>query len=527
MEVAEMKREKKMNGRLALTLICVLTLLATLLAGCGSSSGGGKTPGTEGGASTAPTPENSVEPSKLSPLKLSIMTQIYGTDLPKKSEAVYKELEKRTNTDLDLTFVNSSAYDDKFNVTLASGNLPNVIRVLNPKQSNFVAATESDAIWDLEPYIKDYPNLAAINPKVMEASKINGKLYGLPFLLEVSPRAIAIRKSWLEKVGLDAPETIEDFYNVLKAFKEQDPDNNGKADTYGMAEMGNPDLEGLLTMSPYFGAPVSWGVQDGKLIPEFMTTEFFETLQFFKKLFDEKLISPDFAILNKQQKQDKLINGEAGVYVGPSGDIKAINQKTNELLGAAPETEQYVVVNALAGSHGKKSMGTGGFWGIYAFTKSIKTAEDLKRVLAFYDYTYSKEGADLLQWGIEGTHHRLEEGKAIKGEAFGLEKLNGGYRYIGSNILYHGTQPKLTPFEAKLTEAVQENESIAVFNPVQPYISKTYSTKGSDLDKIIEDAYVKFIMGQIDESGWEKAIESWQKNGGTQVIEEYTEVYNK
>lgn len=523
-----MKRNNS-YGRLVVTLVCVLAMLTTLLSACGGGKGGGSSPTAEGGATAAPAASNSAEPAKQPPLKLSIMTQTYATDLPKKSDVVYKELESKTNTNLDLTFVQSSAYDDKFNVTLASGtdSLPNVLRVLNPKQTNFIAATQSDAMWDIEPYLKDYPNLAAINPQIMDAIRINGKIYGLPSLLDISPRAIAIRKSWLEKVGLDAPETIDDFYNVLKAFKDEDPDGNGVADTYGLAEMGNPDLEGLTTMSPYFGAPNNWGEKDGGLIPDFMTDEFLDTLKFYKKLYDEKLMSSDFAILNKQQKQDKVINGEAGVYVGPSGDIKALNIKTNELLGADPDTEQYVIVNALTGPQGKRSMGTGGFWGMYAFTKSIKTEEALKRVLAFYDYTFSKEGSDLLQWGVEGTHHRLEDGKAVKGEAYGLENLNGGYKYIGTNILHYGTPPKLNPFEFKLTEAVNANAEIAVFDPVKPLISETYSTKGSDLDKIIEDAYVKFIMGKIDEAGWQKAIESWENSGGTLVMQEYTEQYNK
>jgi len=60
----------------------------------------------------------------------------------------------------------------------------------------------------------------------------------------------------------------------------------------------------------------------------------------------------------------------------------------------------------------------------------------------------------------------------------------------------------------------------AVFNPAASYNTDTYVTKGAQLDQIISDARVQFIAGQIDEAGWEAAIELWKNQGGTQLMEE-------
>ncbi|MDU0106158.1 extracellular solute-binding protein, partial [Acinetobacter baumannii] len=110
-----------------------------------------------------------------------------------------------------------------------------------------------------------------------------------------------IRTDWLKNVGLDMPETLDDFYEVLKAFKEKDPDGNGKDDTYGMVV---PKCMGLVNGSPWdvlqiwFGAPYRYGVEIGKLIPDFTTKEYMNALTFFKKLYDEGLINKDFAVMD-------------------------------------------------------------------------------------------------------------------------------------------------------------------------------------------------------------------------------------
>ncbi|MNG26938.1 Lipoprotein LipO precursor [compost metagenome] len=74
---------------------------------------------------------------------------------------------------------------------------------------------------------------------------------------------------------------------------------------------------------------------------------------------------------------------------------------------------------------------------------------------------------------------------------------------------------------------VAANEKIAVFDVAGALISATKNEKGPELDKIKADAIVKFIMGQIDEAGYKKAMEDWKKAGGDKVIAELTAEYKK
>ena len=72
---------------------------------------------------------------------------------------------------------------------------------------------------------------------------------------------------------------------------------------------------------------------------------------------------------------------------------------------------------------------------------------------------------------------------------------------------------------------MKADEEFAVFNPAGPFISKTYSEKGAQLDNIIADARVQYIAGQIDEKGWADAVELWSNSGGNDVEAEINELY--
>jgi hypothetical protein len=85
----------------------------------------------------------------------------------------------------------------------------------------------------------------------------------------------------------------------------------------------------------------------------------------------------------------------------------------------------------------------------------------------------------------------------------------------------------LAPMREKDLKEEADNMKYAVTDVSVPLISNTQSTKGTDLTKTINDARIKYIMGSINDDGWNQAIAQWKKSGGDQVIQEYTDAYNK
>lgn len=84
---------------------------------------------------------------------------------------------------------------------------------------------------------KNAPNIMNMFEKYPIIRKVltapDGEIYNLAEVFiegnEVAPKSLIIRKDWLDKLNLEIPETIDDWYTVMKAFKEQDPNGNGIA----------------------------------------------------------------------------------------------------------------------------------------------------------------------------------------------------------------------------------------------------------------------------------------------------------
>lgn len=505
-------------------------MVTTVVAGCSGNESAGSNSKSEGSSNTG-------EEKSESPLDLTLMLPIFKTNYPKDGSPVAAELEKQTNTKIHFEWVPNASYADKFNITLASGKLPTIIYVGDVKASSFVNAAKSGAFWEVGPYLKDYPNLSQANPVILKNSAIDGKNYGIYRGRVLGRNGMVFRKDWLEKVGLQTPQTVDDFYNMLKAFKEKDPDGNGKEDTYGMVlvKWSGQWASGFDTIKLWFGTPNKWGVQDGKLVPEHEYPEYLEALKFMKKLYDEKLINSDFAVMDSAKWTDPIVNNKAGVIV----DVVDTGARVDDKIHAALEKEgkdepdkHYVDVSGgVTGTDGKlHTLPTSGFSGMLAIPKSsVKSEEELKRVLAFLDQINNPELQTMLGFGLEGTHYTMVDGFIERSKDTVLvesevEGLNQILAYIPEDKSKTVAQ---TPLRLKQTEVQKANEASIVVNPAEAFISTVYSQKGAQLDNVINDARIKYIVGQIDEAELKSAFDVWRKTGGDDLVKEMNELYAK
>ncbi|MBP3953356.1 extracellular solute-binding protein [Bacillus suaedae] len=503
-----MKKSKRFSRKKVVTPILSVMLLSALVA-CSSDESSS---------------ENEKEDSKP---EIRIMTTAYTPDPPAEDSPALLALEEFTDTNITMNWVLNSAYPDKLNITMSSGDLPDVMMIPS-KMPSFVSAVRDGAFWDLGPYLKDYPNLSQANEITLQNSAIDGKIYGIYRARPLGRLGVTIRKDWLNSVGLEIPETIDEFYEVLKAFKENDPDGNGQDDTYGMViskYTGPFDI-----MQIWFGAPNKWGeAEDGTLQPDFMTEEYRNALAFFKKLYDEELINEDFAVMDPQKWGDPLINGEAGVIV----DVLDRGRRADEdMVKANPDlTEPIDIFGAVEGPKGLRSLPTSGYSGMLAIPKSsVETEEELKQVLTFLDKLNEEEAQILAYNGVEGRHFELQDGNLVS-LAEGNQALINEFTDINQFLMGipedRFIKPPMSPVREKEQVILKENEEIVVPNPAESLLSEVYAQKGQQLDNIINDARIKFIVGQIDEAGFDEAIELWRTTGGDDYIEEINKLYNE
>ncbi|MBO2944615.1 ABC transporter substrate-binding protein, partial [Paenibacillus sp. F411] len=94
-------------------------------------------------------------------------------------------------------------------------------------------------------------------------------------------------------------------------------------------------------------------------------------------------------------------------------------------------------------------------------------------------------------------------------------------------LIDNATPGVLQPLEQQALDMNKENEAVALANPALTLDSETNTEKGAQLMKIIEDARIKFILGEIDEAGWQAAVDQWKKDGGQQIMDEFTAAYSE
>src|SRR5690625_696181 len=315
------------------------------------------------------------------------MVTAHNPDPPTNDSPNVLALAEYTNTILDITFVPSGNYEDRFNITLGSGDLPTIM--LAGKTPSFIQAVRDGAFWDLTDYIDDYENLSQLNEIIRNNISIDGRIYGLPRTRPLGRQAVTIRKDWLDNLGMDMPETIDDFYEVLYAFTYDDPDGNGEDDTYGMVVS---EYEGPWDqMQMWFGVPNQWGIDDdGNLFPHFQAPEYREALNFFRQIYEEGLVNEDFAVMDPGQWNDPFINGEAGVVVTVADEA---NRNQNKMLQADPSLEGAVdLFGAVEGPKGLFSLPTSGYNDMLAIsTTAVKNEEEVRRVLEFMDMLSTEE----------------------------------------------------------------------------------------------------------------------------------------
>lgn len=453
---------------------------------------------------------------------ISLMLVLNQDDPPK--DTILQELQSMTNTKLSISWVPDTIYSDKMVAAVATGTLPKIVQIkaVDVKQPSIVNGIRSGQFWEIGPYLKEYPLISKyINPTIMSNASYFGKTYGIYWERPQSRQGIQFRKDWLNRLGLQEPRSIEDVYEVLKAFTYGDPDGNGKQDTYGLIDRNDLVYGAFKNIASYFGAPNSWGLVDGKLTPDFMTPEYQAAMKFMKRLYDERLINPDFTVTSKVQQEDRFIKGEAGMMI--SNVLASSVQYRIQKLNKDAEVD---IVNRIKGPKGERIWGGSGFGGLFLFPKSsIRNETELRGVLAFFNSLLSEDVNNLLTYGIEDRHYKLnEDRKTIKifpdTQTLREQEVEPYANALRTFDIRYLQLEETSEMQNKIQRMIDDNAKMAVNDPTTSLFSQTQAEKGAELQTIITDATYQFILGKLDERGFAAEIERWRKSGGNQMIDE-------
>jgi putative aldouronate transport system substrate-binding protein len=217
-------------------------------------------------------------------------------------------------------------------LVLASGALPDIFwaQLLDSNDVNL----NSELFVPMNDLIDKYGvNLKAIFARDPFFAKVgretNGLIYGLPYKLPLymPERHVAfINQQWLDKLNLGMPATTDEFYQVLKAFKERDPNGNGRADEIPVSVVGLWGDGSLIDFFYAFGVRPSYGaveklmVTDGKVQYIAAHPGFRDAIAWFHKLYSEGLLDQEMFTQGGTVRSAKTNPTEPPALVGVSVD---------------------------------------------------------------------------------------------------------------------------------------------------------------------------------------------------------------
>lgn len=221
--------------------ILLAAMMVAATTGCGADSGSQSSQSVSTPATSQNTESTAASDSGSAPYQLDSITFVvdgtFNASVDAGQADFIKQWEDAVGIKLKINQLDHSSYTDGVGRLFAGGDYPDVI-LLNA--SMYAEYAKTGLLWDMT---EAYENAAfqerMLIPEVNESIRIDGKQYGLATGLGGGCVSY-VKKAWLDAVGIDE-STITDwdsFYNMLKAFTTQDPDGNGKNDTYGVAAAG-------------------------------------------------------------------------------------------------------------------------------------------------------------------------------------------------------------------------------------------------------------------------------------------------
>ncbi len=452
---------------------------------------------------------------------------------------------------------NDDQYKQKINVTLASGDLPDIITV---DAAQLKQLADADMIEDMTQYWEDYAAdftkqiYAEEGPGVLNSARFDGKLMAIPNAdssIE-SAQFLWIRKDWLDKLGLEAPKTMQELIKISEAFTTQDPDGNGKDDTYGIAIM--KDLySGVMALEGFFAGfhayPNFWMEKDGSLAYGSVQPEVKTALAQLAELYSQGQLDQEFGVKDGGKVAETIASGKIGIDFGEQWNpmyplISNFNNDpeadwTGYPLVSADENPVKVPLNFRTGlyfavrkgfahpeavikmvnMHLEKNWGESNNFGYYYMPQEngnvgvwkfspVTPFPPFKNLNAFQAIDAARAADDMTT--LQGEPKVIDEN--IVAYANGDTTQWGWEKIYGIDGVYN------------VLEEYQNNDQLMVESFVGAP-TPTMVERRATLEKIEKEVFVKIIMGAAEIDEFDKFVEDWNKLGGEQMTQEVNEWY--
>jgi putative aldouronate transport system substrate-binding protein len=558
--------------------------VTSVLAACGGDSegdSGSKLSVKSGGPKTERNPdviypEGYVGPIASSKEKLSrekVTLRVLTVQNPQVGDWAKNEFtkwyEERTNVHVEWQVVPSEDAPTKINAMMAAGDVPDVFmlewgtafspaqQLLYGSQGLFIPLNDiiDEYGVEIKRMFEDYPDARSL------ITATDDNIYTLPNLNDCyhclgGLNRMWIYQPWLDELGLDMPQTTEEYEQVLKAFKDRDPNGNGQADEIPLMSDSESPLDQYFMGSFLYNPGEPWLVlNDGKLDVTFNKPEWREGLRYMNRLFEQGLIAKESFTQTAEQLQ-RIGNRQGDVILGASkawywGSFLTIDQSSEDA-----RWNDYVTVPTLEGPDGTRTAGWNYygsvFAGHYVVTNACKNPEvavmwgdglyELEATLRSVHGTLGKD----VRWAKEGEigiNGKQAVWKQIV--TWGTEEMNNhwwgqiGIQYRSNDYrLGEAVDPELPTFEKPLYEHTKEDyypyrqDKSQQLPPL--YMREDQAAQTGELATTINNhvnqMLARFTTGEADiddNAEWNKYVSTLDRMGLANYVQIHQDAYDE
>lgn len=514
-----------------MSVVSIVMVIILALAGCNSST------------TTTSKSDVKVLESGYPIVEEPIVLKMFGTKTPGQGEwadmKVFKKMEELTNISFEFITPPKDSITEKKGLTFAGDDLPDFFFCVEFSPTEEMKYGGEGLIVPLEEYIEKWcPNIKKMldeNPEIRkDITAPDGHIYGLPEvnLSKSLHNRMFINKKWLDALGLQIPKTIDEFVEVLRHFKNNDPNKNGKTDEIPFAISGMWQynwLAGLYGMLPHDNG--IWN-NDGTMVYTYTDDRYKEFLKWWNLLYEEGLLDPDSLTQNTSQLRAKGSDGILGAF---------FSSTPTDMVGE-DKSDWYEYQPVLEGPNGDKMWV--GYSPVREFSTFVMTKANKypEATMRWIDYFYGDEACTLFNDGVEGEDY-VKRADGMYERVFPSDKYNNYSEYKSKELTPAGTLavPLLIPanrnewnekFDITGFSAWKYNNDTNIYVPYEKeryprlYFSESENRDmvliSSDLTSYVDNMRIRFISGDSDiDANWDEFCKRAKELGADKITKIY------
>lgn len=506
-----------------MAILLAVSLMFGAFSGCSSAS----SPQSQGSDSS--TEEGSAELTEISVIIRNL------SDGQHPNNDIWPVLDKKLREQgiaLNLEVRPSTDYAKQCSVLVASGDYPDMMEYWCSAFPNELEDLSNDGvIRPLDDLIDQYgENIKKYRPEDRSTwirNTKDGKTYSIPCrTADIGTNSLfAIRQDWLDNLNLEVPTNFDELYEVLTAFKTQDPDGDGDPNnTIPFSSASNPAVPAALFCSPNGVVFNQWNLTaDDKLEYYRVMPEYKGVLTMMRTLYQDGLLDSEYALMQQEQFLEKFYNNQIGCFGWWMDQLDPNYANYLSKLTAKHPEAKITVLDFFPDENGTSH------WPVLRLTQELvvfsdTTDEQAAACVKLADFLLSDDGYLLTELGLEGEHWNYDENqKPVSVEMTSEQQAKMGYRLYN----WIAKRTYLSPAISDDVYAVVNRLSPSIVKQPIDILTPAEQEYKAGLKSLLDTAETSIIIDKdadVDKL-FDEMVRSWYENGGQQWTDEMNEAY--